>query len=259
MPIQAISGADRVVSSAITQGLEEYLAHVETYNTIARKLAQAAARKNESEMRVLSLLEKDAADREAEQRRRIALADLEAGIERSKADTLIPPTPELLAKGDFISRKIADKQWADGALSGYRRVQIMQITYLAGRGVLDDQMFAACKWYRDRFEAAQMEPSAPVASYGETVRGDAIYGHLPRSEWAAEARADVRWAREFIPDDMLDLFEMIVLDDLPLTQAAKSRKCRFNNVKAAFRLACSRLYDGVAHRLTHNRLTLRAR
>ncbi len=34
MPIQAISGADRVVSSAITQGLEEYLAHVETYNTI---------------------------------------------------------------------------------------------------------------------------------------------------------------------------------------------------------------------------------
>jgi hypothetical protein len=250
MPIQAISGADRVVSSAITQGLEEYLAHVETYNTIARKLAQAAARKNESEMRVLSLLEKDAADREAEQRRRIALADLEAGIERSKADTLIPPTPELLAKGDFISRKIADKQWADGALSGYRRVQISQIVLLHGRGVLSDETFAATKWYRDRYEAAQMDAKAPVARYGETVRGDPVYGHLPSTEWAAEAREDIRDARSFIPNDILPMFDAVVLEDIGMKDAAKLKRLRYANFSAAFKLATERLYDGISHRLS---------
>lgn len=244
------SNADRVVIGAISEGLAAYLDHIDDYNEMVRKLVRASEQKTESERRLMAILERDAADRETEQRRRMALADLEAGIERSKADTLIPPTPELLTKGDFISRKIADKQWADGALRGYRRVQVSQIFILHGRGVLNDNTFAAVNWYRERYEASQMEPKAPVAQYGETVRGDPLYGHLPSTEWAVEARQDVREARSFIPDDILPMFDAVVLNDISMKEAAKLKRLRYVNFSAAFKLASERLYDGVAYRLS---------
>lgn len=209
--------------------------------------------------RVTRLIERDIVEREREAKREQALKELEIGIDANIADTSIAPTQEQLKKGHFIRRKVAGEQWQDRAVDGYRRLQIMQITYLASRGVLNEKTYAACKWYRERYEAAQMEPSAPVAQYGETVRGDPIYGPLPRTEWAAEARADIRWAREFIPDDMIDLFEMIVIDDVQLTQAARLSKCRFNNAKAAFCAAAFRLYDGISHRLEKQALTSRER
>lgn len=249
MPIEAMSGADRVVFGAISEGLADYLGHVEDYNSLLAKLVQARAAKTASEQRLMSLLEHDAKDREEERRRRIALADMEAGIDTNVADALVRPTPEQLRDPAFITRKVAAKHWADGGAIGYRRLHIDQITYLLSRGVLDDQTFAACKWYRDRYEASEMEPSAAVAQYGETVRGDPVYGHLPRSEWAAEARTDIRWARGFIPADVLSLFEQVVLRDVGISEVAKQYRGPYANVRAAFIHACHKLYDGVSHRL----------
>lgn len=249
MPIEGLRGADRVVATAISEGLSDYLGHVEDYNSLLARMVQARAAKTVSEQRLLALLERDAKDREEERRRRIALADMEAGIDTNVADAMLGPTPEQLRDPAFITRKVAAKHWADGGAVGYRRLHIDQITYLLSRGVLDDQMYAACKWYRDRYESAEMEPSAPVAQYGETVRGDPVYGHLPSSEWAAECRADFRWARGCIPEDMLEAFEMVVLHDVTISDVSRSRKCRFNNVRAMIRTAAGRLYDGVQHRL----------
>ncbi|MDQ4421455.1 hypothetical protein OOT33_13590 [Sphingobium sp. DEHP117] len=249
MPIEGLRGADRVVASAISEGLLDYLGHVEDYNSLLARMVQARVAKSVSEQRLLALLERDAKDREEEQRRRIALADFEAGIETNMADVLVKPTPEQLRDPAFITRKVAAKHWADGGLTGYRRLHIDQITYLLSRGVLDDQTFAACKWYRDRYEAAEMEPTAPVAQYGETVRGDAVYGHLPRTEWAAEARTDIRWARGFIPEDIVSLFEQVVLHDVGITEVAKRYRGPYANVRAAFIHACHMLFEGVSHRL----------
>jgi hypothetical protein len=89
-----------------------------------------------------------------------------------------------------------------------------------------------------------------VARYGETVRGDPVYGHLPSTEWAAEAREDIRDARSFIPNDILPMFDAVVLEDIGMKDAAKLKRLRYANFSAAFKLATERLYDGISHRLS---------
>lgn len=249
MPIEAMSGADRVVFGAISEGLADYLGHVEDYNSLLAKLVQARAAKTASEQRLMSLLEHDAKDREEERRRRIALADMEAGIDTNVGDALVRPTPEQLRDPAFITRKVAAKHWADGGAIGYRRMVTSQIVVLHSRGVLTDDTVRACKWYRDRWEIAGMEPSAPVAQYGETVRGDPDYGHLPHSLVVAEAKDDIRDARDFIPSDMLMMFENVICHDLTMKAAARSARLRYVNFSAAFKVAADRLYDGISYRL----------
>jgi hypothetical protein len=249
MPIDGLRGADRVVASAISEGLGDYLQSVDHYNSLLARLVQASAVKTASERRLMEMLERDAKDREEEQRRRIALADLEAGIETNVADALVKPTPEQLRDPAFITRKVAAKHWADGGLTGFRRMVTSQIIVLHSRGVLTDDTVKACKWYRDRWELARMEPSAPVAQYGETVRGDPDYGHLPHSQMVAEAKDDIRDARKFIPGDMLNMFENVICHDLTMKSAARAASLRYVNFSAAFKLTVDRLYDGISYRL----------
>ena len=230
----------------IRRGVADGMAHLFAINTRLADIARSAA---QAQGRVRELINDNRAYLDAERRRETALAELEIGLDVNIADAIVGPTPELLAKGTFISRKIAGEQWQDRTVEGVRRIEVSQITMLHGRGVLTDDSFRACKWYKDRYLAAEMEPSAPVAQYGETVRGDPVYGHLPSSEWAAEARSDVRYARGFIPGDILPFFEEVICHDLTMKDAARVARLRFVNFSAAFKIAADRLYDGIAARL----------
>lgn len=242
MPIEGLRGADRVVASAISDGFRDYLRATIGMATVAEVRAVEARR-------LADMLERDASERAEEARRAIALADLEAGIETNVADALVKPTPEQLRDPAFITRKVPAKHWADGGLTGYRRMVTSQIVVLHSRGVLTDDTVKACKWYRDRWELAGLEPSAPVAQYGETVRGDPMYGHISHHERVTEARHDIRDARECIPSDMLALFEGVICHDMTMKEAARFARLRYSNFSAAFKLAVDRLYDGISHRL----------
>ncbi|BBD98037.1 hypothetical protein SAMIE_1015380 [Sphingobium amiense] len=201
------------------------------------------------EQRVAALLKRDADDREQDRRRTIAVAQVESGEFANLDDTVVPPTPEQLTKGEFRPYTPRGEKGTVRSVRTVRRVLISQIAYLYSHGVLDDDTFAACRWYKDRYEAGEMEPTAPVAGYGESVRGDPIYGHLPKSQWAAEARSDFRFAQGFIPDDVSRLFDLIVLEDQTLTSAAKASRCRYSNVRAAFLRGALALHGGIANRL----------
>lgn len=201
------------------------------------------------EARIAALLERDALDREQERRRAIAVAQVESGEFANLDDTVVPPTPEQLEKGQFVPYTPRGEKGTVRSVRTVRRLLISQIAYLYSHGVLDDDTFAACRWYKDRYEASELEPSAPVASYGESVRGDAIYGHLPRSQWAAEARSDFRYAQSFIPSDVARLFDLIVLEDQTLTASASASRVGYRNIKAAFLRGALALHGGIANRL----------
>ena len=164
-------------------------------------------------------------------------------------DTVMNPTPELLKTGTFVQYTPKGLDDTVRSVKTVRRLHISQIAYLLSHGVLDDDTFAACRWYKDRYEASELEPSAPVASYGESVRGDRLYGHLPHSQWAAEARSDFRFAQGFIPPDVSRLFDAIVLEDQTLTRAAKTSRVGYRNIKAAFLRGALALHGGIANRL----------
>jgi len=229
---------------------------MEEFVTIAKDAADrvrmVAERMMAEQKRVQALIARDISGREADMRRKIADAQVENGEFYNIEDTVVPPTQEWLDKAKPDGVIAYTPRSEDGTVRTIRTVRkkhISQITYLYSHGVLDDDMFSACRWYKDRHEAAEMEPSAGVSSYGETIRGDAIYGHLPRTEWGAEARDDYRWAREFIKPDMISLFECVVLYDITITDAARLAKCRFRNARAAFLAAVYDLHGGISHRL----------
>lgn len=202
--------------------------------------------------RVDRLLERDANDREAEYRRNIANAQVENGEFYNIDDTVLQPTPEWMDKAQVGGVRSYTPRGEDGTVRSVktiRRILVTQPEYLHNHGVLDDGLFRACMWYRDRYEAAEMEPSAAVSGYGESVRGDPVYGHLPRTLWAAEARQDFRWARTFIPSDILKTFELVVLHDEGLVDAARIARCGYRNTRAAFLHGAYSLYGGISSRL----------
>lgn len=199
--------------------------------------------------RVRLMLERDAQDAERERLRDMAVKQVENGEFANLDDTVMPPTPELLTKGQFVPYTPKGLDDTVRSVRTVRRLLISQIAYLYSHGVLDDDTFAACRWYKDRYEAAALQPSAPVSSYGESVRGDRIYGHLPHSQWAAEARSDFRFAQGFVPADVARLFDYIVLQDQTLTDAARSARVGYRNVKAAFLRGALALHGGIANRL----------
>lgn len=207
-----------------------------------------SAREMERE-RVAALLRRDAEDAERERRRRIAVQQVEQGEFANLDDTVVPPTPEWSAKAETVPYTPKGEDGTIRSVKTVRRLHISQIAYLLSHGVLDDDLFAACRWYKDRYEAAQLEPSAPVASYGESVRGDVIYGHLPHTQWAAEARFDFRFAQTFIPSDVSRLFDAVVLEDRTLTDAARLARTAYRNIKAAFLRGAISLHGGIASRL----------
>lgn len=202
--------------------------------------------------RVRLMLERDAQDAERERLRDMAVKQVENGEFANLDDTVMPPTREQLRKGEFVPYTPRGEDGTVRSVRTVRRRVTSQLVTLHGRGVLNDDLLAACKWYRDRYEAAQMKPAAAVASYGATIRGDRLYGHLPASAWAAEARADFRWARTFIPDDVSEIFDCVILHEITLADAARGARCRYKNTAAALRRAALCLFDGIASRLPIN-------
>jgi hypothetical protein len=199
--------------------------------------------------RVAALLQRDADDREQERLRGMAVKQVENGEFANLDDTVIRPTPEQMAKGDFVPFTPRGEEGTVRSVRTVRRRVTSQLVTLHSRGVLDDDLLAACKWYRDRYEAAQMNPAAGVAGYGASIRGDRIYGHLPSTEWAAEARSDFRWAEAFIPIDARAMFNLVILDDCAIQEAARVGCCRFSNASAAVKRGALSLLGGVASRI----------
>ncbi|WP_370034043.1 hypothetical protein, partial [Qipengyuania mesophila] len=107
------------------------------------------------EERVAALLERDALDREQERRRAIAVAQVESGEFANLDDTVVPPTPEQLEKGQFIPYTPRGENGTVRSVRTVRRLLISQIAYLYSHGVLDDDTFAACRWYKDRYERSE--------------------------------------------------------------------------------------------------------
>ncbi len=202
--------------------------------------------------RQAKLLESDQAYRDAERNRGEALHAIEKG-EWWKADiddARLGPTPEQMAKAPYAEVEIEAPGQTDRKFTALQNVTVSRIVQLNRRGVIDDDCFAACHWYQRRFMDAGLAVAAATAAFDERLGGDGpVYGHMPRSEAAALARHDFRYARSFIPADVVNLFDGVVLSEWTIKDAARATRCRFANAVAAFRHGAFLLHGGIAHLL----------
>ncbi|GHH09296.1 hypothetical protein GCM10008023_05790 [Sphingomonas glacialis] len=197
--------------------------------------------------RVDGILRRDRAGTKTERKRREALAEVKEGKFGNLADTALQPTPELLRTGEF-AEYIPDK--TDGTIRTVptlRRVQHSRIIALHKRGVLDDDTFPACLWYRKAWEGCGFDLSATAAAWGEQIPGEKAYGHGGKTPAQVEARQNFRFAAAFIPDDMRKTFDLVVLEELTITDAAREARCRYTNVTVMLKLAAYLLRGGIGH------------
>jgi hypothetical protein len=199
--------------------------------------------------RVAVILARDNEDRQIELRRYNANIQVMNGMFTNISDTVVSATPEILEKGEFSPYAVEKTSGTVRSIHTVRRKQINQINNLHGRGVIDDDLYAACSWYRLRWESAGMDPSPSISSYATSFGGDKLYGHLPRSQWQAEARSDYRFAKKAIPDEMVLLFELVTLHDHSLRDAGVISRCRFRNITACFRAGALALFGAIAGQL----------
>lgn len=196
-----------------------------------------------------AIARRDVEDRQAEQLREAARINVESGNLASLDDARLGPTPEQLEKAEYRTVQIEAPEQTAREVTTLRRVTESRIVQLHQRGVLDDDMFAACRWYRERWERSGLDTGAAIAAYDGDPRGEKLYGVMPRTEAQAEARSDWRFARSTIPLDVVGLFESVVLAELTISDAARASGCRYANAQAAFVRGALALHGGIAHLL----------
>lgn len=227
------------------------LSEVETKPTPT--LAEVQKREAERVKRMLK------SDRKAAQSE-LARIDAEHEVLARKFDNLaataVPPTPELIRTG-LTPRTPEKTEGTARNVTAFRRVQPNRIVGLYQRGVLDDDTFPACLWYRRTWEACGFETGAGAASMGERIGGEKTYGFMAKTEIEVSARRDFHAAREslfqgvrMLPfKDMLVTFDLVILDEMTITEAAERAKCRYTNSTLVVKHVAILLLGAVGHLL----------
>lgn len=199
--------------------------------------------------RVRNLLRRDRLDREVEARRTAARAELDRGRPVNITDASIGPTPEHAAKVPFEPYRVEKHEGTVRDVETVRRVSVNRVKQLHDRGVLTDDTYPACLWYQRQWEGCGFVLGATAASWGDQVRGDPDYRLGPKTPAQWESRRNFRFARKAIPYDMIGIFDLVVLEEFSIREAAQISKCRYSNAPKVVQAAALRLLGGIAHLL----------
>ena len=190
--------------------------------------------------RVTALIERDQADRQRDQDRRIARGLAESGNFERLDETVMEPTPEWEAKGDAENYTPRTEDGTVRTVKTRRRIDKPLIRRMWNAGRLTDEQYAACSWYRDRHDCAGLDgryKSSHISLTAGTSGGGGGDGQSPMAlhEYEAQARIEFRAARAALPAFYLRFFEAVVLGDVPLRRAGRFAHCPERKVQARFR------------------------
>jgi len=162
------------------------------------------------------------------------------------ARTILPP--EQANRGGLAIRDVANHTDADQRISvrsGETKTirRLTRIELLVKAHVINAEQAAACGWYSDRYELG-FQTTGCTANYGGAGGGG--FGSndlLARYKAQGEAREDYYYARQAIPQHLLQTFEGIVLGTgRPPHMMPKADKLRFS-------LAAFLLHQQIGHML----------
>lgn len=199
--------------------------------------------------RVAVIIQRDRRDREAELDRKVASHEISEGVYFNLTDTVVPPTPEFLAKTDVVPFTPDQQDGTVRTVSTVRVVRTPIIARLWRAGKISDDLARACLWYRMAHEYAGLEgrwSSSPWRGPNDiSVPGykGMMPGHIAMTHSEAEARQEFRQAVIAIEPMYREFFNQVVIHDLPLRNAARFAKCRNAKVLRRFRDCAEDLLD----------------
>lgn len=185
-------------------------------------------RDTERKRREQELIARDKAYAAEEMIRAAAEIKVREGVTAAIVETAIGPTPEWLAKGDTETYIPRQPDGTVAQVKTVRRVRTPIAARLNRKGRIDADELRACLWYRHMTELAGLEGRYTSTHYDNTPASSAVSrrqagfgGHIPTTENEAEARRYIRAARACIPAKRLKFFDKVILDDVPITRAAR--------------------------------------
>lgn len=149
---------------------------------------------------------------------------------------------------NLVIRDVANYSEADqraSVRSGETKTvrKLTRVELLTKAGVITPDQALACEWYGARHELAFNFGQGTCANYsGAGGSGGLGWDHGSRSIAQAEARADLEYARQVIPDWLLADFERVVIGPMDIRTLTKEGRLRFS-------LAAFRLHGQIGHLL----------
>lgn len=181
-----------------------------------------------------AIIQRDIAYRKAEQDRAAAEIEIREGVFVNLADAVVPPTPELLAKGEFRNVSVAAEESHRGvharSVQTVRRIVTTIPARLHRAGKINDDQFAACAWYRDQYEASGLEGNVKTVNFDQRIVGG-LLGGIMFSERQISAQGEIRDARLLIGAKWRKFFDLVVIDDIGVKSAARIAKAGRNPVQ----------------------------
>ena len=190
--------------------------------------------------RVRKLLRRDRMDRIADQTRREADIAVKSGDLSRLQDTVVPPTPEQLGHGEFVSFSADKGKGTVRSATTVRRVVTPIAQRLWRSGKIDDDQLAACKWYRDRFEASGLDGRVPSTDFSKEVFA-APNAREMFTDHQVEAEDDMRFVRKLMTAQFVKFFDMIVIGDVTLKRAERAARVRSRGGLVTFRECAAEL------------------
>lgn len=201
------------------------IAHVLTALLASMRLEAIGSPLVREANRVATLLARDAEYAAEERAREAAVIEMADGLTVNVVDTVVPPTPEWLAKTPTRTVYVGGEKWTDRSahepLKTVRRIAASMAFRIHSDGRINERQFKACAWYRDRYELAGLEGNIKSASFEPRISGGSGSG-LPFSDVQIEAQDEYRNARIMVPMLLRAFFELVVIDDMSLTAAKKN-------------------------------------
>jgi hypothetical protein len=149
-------------------------------------------------------------------------------------ETVIPPTPELLASGRFEPFVADTIKGTVRSVATVRRKLMSHVDDFFLSGVIEMNGLTACRWYRDVYEATGLTGNIPSTDYTKEIFS-APQSRSMFSDWQIDMQDMWRMARSQMTPRYLPFFDAVVLHDASPRQAIRLAKKRNGTEKAVFR------------------------
>lgn len=200
--------------------------------------------------RVREIIARDRASRTREQMRDQAEREVRNGNFGHIADTVVEPTPEWLEQGDYqaFTPKLPDGHVRSvKTVRSVRRVVTPIVLRMWRADKITDDQARACLWLREIHDKAGLEGRWATSQLdgmnrpAMPRRNGGIAGHIPITLQEAEYRRNYRAALAAIAPRFVRMLVAVVIEDVPLTRAARFARCANNRTNQSFRVAVNQL------------------
>lgn len=225
------------------------IAHVLTALLASMRLEAIGSPLVREANRVATLLARDAEYAAEERAREAAVIEIADGLTVNVIDTVVPPTPEWLAKTPTRPVYVGGDNWTDRSahepLKTVRRVVTSHADRALAAGRITVRQAKACEWYLEQHSLSGLAGNIASSGFEPRIAGG-INGGTVFSPAQLDAQDELRNAQSQIPLRLRPFFDMVVIEGIAIKPASRKVYAGRDPIDS-FRCCADRVADYVEY------------